>query len=381
VVTLERKEPITPEIVSWEFDEELKANHIYSMVSFVSTATDDDLRGASTNYNRFITDHYLQLPPTLPQRVRDLAAKLTENADDPLDKALAIQDYLRAEGEFVYSQQIEAPPHDVDGVDYFLFETKTGYSDYFASSMTVLLRAVGVPARMAAGYAPGEFVQEQDRRVVRDSDSHGWVQVFFPEYGWIDFEPTPNWPSHERRFLSGPGSDQTPDRITGEFESGDAGFLDPFMEEDFFEGGIVPGSFTDRQSFDYVGLAIRAGIVLGAVALVWLVLYTAWNTGLVTASPVEKAYTKMSRLGSLAGIRRRSYYTPIEYAKLLGAAIPTISSNARNIAQAYARDRYAGQGLSDVEQEQMDVAWKRIRGDLFARALRRFMPFGGSQRR
>ena len=127
---------------------------------YVSVATEDELREASTDYSAFITDHYLQLPESLPQRVLDKAEELTAGATNQYDKAAAISDYLRGE-TFTYSQDIEAPPRDADGVDFFLFETQTGYSDYFASSMVVMLRAVDVPARLAAGYAPGEYDPEK----------------------------------------------------------------------------------------------------------------------------------------------------------------------------------------------------------------------------
>ena len=91
------------------------------MTSYVSLATDEDLRGAATDYGSFITDHYLQLPASLPERVRDLAERLTASSETPLDKAIAIQDYLRGP-DFTYSQDIETPPSDQDGVDWFLFE-------------------------------------------------------------------------------------------------------------------------------------------------------------------------------------------------------------------------------------------------------------------
>ena len=109
------------------------------MRSFVSIATNEDLKAVRAQYSGFITDHYLQLPSDLPQRVRDLAHHLTEDAKTPFDKALAIQDYLRGP-TFEYSQDIGKPPIGSDGTDYFLFESRKGYSDYYASAMAVMLR-------------------------------------------------------------------------------------------------------------------------------------------------------------------------------------------------------------------------------------------------
>ena len=86
---------------------------------------------------------------------------------------------------------MEPPAFDKDGVDHFLFTLKEGYSEYFGSSMSVLLRTVGVPARLAVGYTTGDRIGDQDIFAVTDSHSHAWVEVYFPGFGWIPFEPTP----------------------------------------------------------------------------------------------------------------------------------------------------------------------------------------------
>ena len=394
-LNIERKASALPEIVSWRFADRLPENHPYAMVSYVSVATDDELRNASTNYDRFITDHYLQLPASLPQRVRDKAAELTAGKDNPYDKAKAISDYLRSEA-FTYSQDIEAPPRDADGVDYFLFETRTGYSDYFASSMVVLLRSAGVPSRLAAGYAPGEYDSENDVRVIRDHDSHGWVQVFFPGYGWIDFEPTPRWPEHERLMRGSAIAELTP-------SGGDTGaindpseFLDPFDDigipgvGELNSGSTFVGSAFLRN-IDLVAVGTRTGIVVGASAAVWLLLYWIWNLGLRGLSPVEKSYARMNRLGALAGLRRHRYQTPNEYAAMLSGALGDAAPSAQHIAREFAALRYTGSPVSDDDNENsdkadadtddgddMERAWRDIRGALIGRAFRRLLP-GGNQ--
>ncbi|MCI0437617.1 MAG: transglutaminase domain-containing protein [Chloroflexi bacterium] len=377
-VHIERKAPTTPDIISYSFNEELEENSLYAISSFVSLATDDDLRNAGTDYSGFVRDHYLQLPATLPQRVRDLALELTSNAETPLDKALAIQDYLREDGGFVYSQDIEAPPPTADGVDWFLFESRTGYSDYFGSSMTVLLRAAGVPARMAAGYAPGEFDEEVQRRVVRDFDSHGWVQAYFPNFGWIDFEPTPRWPVHQRSLLSGPGAEDVPDRLSSQTGADDpADAFDPSIER-LGEGEEVFDPLTDG-GFERTAtsIAIPALIALGAVAGVWILGQTLWTMSLANASPVERAYAKMSRLGAMAGIGRRAQQTPAEYAAALGKAVPDISQSAQRIAAAFTGSRYGRRDADESQQQELEKAWRSMRGSLLARAIRRFIPISG----
>ena len=386
-LNVERKPSGVPEIVSWKFSDRLPENHPYAMVSFVSLATDDDLRQAGTAYDSFITDHYLQLPASLPQRVRDKAVELTAGKDNPVDKANAISAYLRSDA-FTYSQDIEAPPRDADGVDYFLFETRTGYSDYFASSMVVLLRAVDVPARLAAGYAPGEYDPETGVRVVRDHDSHGWVQVFFPEYGWIDFEPTPRWPMHERNLNAGGiGSDILSSSGGSGAINDPSEFLDPFSEI----GLPVPGGLGGGGEFgsgifldiDLIAVATRGGIVIGGFAVVWLLLYWIWNLGLRGLSPVERAYTRMNRLGAIAGLRRRADQTPMEYAAMLSGTLGESAPAAQRIAWEFAATRYTGGNAASAEDDaddgqEMEQAWRNIRGSLITRAFRRLLP-GGNQ--
>lgn len=374
-VVFQRKAPTTPDLVAWHFKESTEENQAYRMTSLVSIATDEDLRGASTEYDSFLTDHYLQLPAKFPDRVRDLADRLTANADNPLDKALAIQEYLRGP-EFTYSLDIEPPPIDSDGVDWFLFESKVGYSDYFSSSMAVMLRSVGVPARIAAGYAPGEL-NEDGQRVIRDSDSHGWVQVYFPGYGWIDFEPTPNWPAHDRslrtsRFaggLSDPIEDD-PESMFGELES------DPFIEGAFDDTDvdINPGSQLLERYGEYVLWAL---VALAAVIGAWLLGHFVWNYGLGSLGPEARLYGKMTRLGWLGGIGRKSDQTPLEYAAHMGSLVPNVRDGASLIAWAYASVRYGTVEEDEERQAAVQEAWNSIRFSLFRRV---FGQFGTSAR-
>jgi hypothetical protein len=370
--------------VSFEFDQQLLESESYDMVSLVSTASDDDLRRAATDYGSSITDHYLQLPVDLPDRVGELAARLTQTADTPLDKARAIEAYLRGPS-FVYSQDVDAPPTQADGVDHFLFESRTGYSDYFASSMAVMLRTVGVPARMAAGYAPGQFDAQSGRNAVRDSDSHGWVQVYFPDFGWIDFEPTPAWPDPSRQV-------GRPASSVGE---GGATLVEtpaPTQPEGFqfpaeigltglgLEGGFERGP----ESFDFLRLVVAPIIaVIIALLVVVAVLQVLWNLGVRGLVPEAQIYAKMSRLGAVAGVGRTSNQTPTEYAHTLGLALPALSDESGLVATSYSAVRYGthsglkkqgSPGEQDEQGEALKDAWKTIRRALLGRTLRRIVP-------
>lgn len=167
----------------------------YQALSYLPFATAQQLRQAGAQYPAWIRGHYLQLPKSLPTRVRNLAIELTATESTPYDQARAIEGYLRT---FPYTLQLPKPPENRDLVDYFLFDLKKGYCDYDASAMVVLARAAGLPARLVIGYATGTYDESHKRFVVTEADAHSWPEIYFPGYGWIRFEPTGGRPSLDR---------------------------------------------------------------------------------------------------------------------------------------------------------------------------------------
>jgi transglutaminase-like putative cysteine protease len=134
----------------------------------------------------------LALPRSTTARVRELAATVTSGAPTTLDKVRALEAWLR--GNVRYSLDVPPLPSGVDAVDEFLFESRTGYCEQIASSMVVLLRSLGVPARLAVGYVSGERNPLTGLFEVRASDAHAWTEVWFPGWGWIPFDPTASVP-------------------------------------------------------------------------------------------------------------------------------------------------------------------------------------------
>lgn len=191
----------------------------YSVTAEIPRIDEDKLRQSPEEYPETIRWAYLQLPKGLPDRVKKLARKITADANNPYDKARAVEQFLRTEGGFRYeTQDVPVPEENEDFVDQFLFDTKQGYCNHFSSAMVVLLRAADVPARWVKGFAPGEAELEDDRyRVtVRNADAHSWVEVYFSEVGWIPFEPTPGFTNptpverQETREDAGEDADSSP---------------------------------------------------------------------------------------------------------------------------------------------------------------------------
>ncbi len=172
----------------------LTPESVYRAEAYLPLVTVEELRAASTEYPQSIRDHYLQLPTSVPARVLDLAQQLTNGKQTAYDKVKAIEAYLRA---YPYDLEVPAPPPDRDVADYFLFDLKKGYCDYYATAMVVLARASGLPARFVSGYAPGSYDMSKAAYVVRELHAHSWVEIYFPQIGWIEFEPTASQPEIE----------------------------------------------------------------------------------------------------------------------------------------------------------------------------------------
>jgi hypothetical protein len=160
----------------------------YTVISWAPRVTLAELAKAGSAYPAAIRSAYLQVPEGVPQRVRNLARRLTLGAPTPYEKALRIQEYLRSSRP--YRVDVPSPPAGRDVVDYFLFGAPGGFCSYYASAMAVMLRLEGVPARVVTGFAMGEWDGLAGRYRVPVSAAHAWVEVYFPGYGWIEFEPT-----------------------------------------------------------------------------------------------------------------------------------------------------------------------------------------------
>ena len=159
----------------------------YEADSDIAIATPAELRTAGRDYPAPITGQYLRLP-SLDARVPQLAAQITRSATNDFDKAAAIENHLRT--RFGYTLQLPQTPVK-DPIANFLFERRQGHCEYFASSMAVMLRTIGIPSRVVTGFRSDEFNDLTGNYVVRAKDAHAWVEAYFPGYGWQTFDPTP----------------------------------------------------------------------------------------------------------------------------------------------------------------------------------------------
>ena len=159
----------------------------YTALSDVAEPDPYSLRTASGPIPPLIEETYLQLPPVDPA-VRQMALDVTQNETSAYDKARAIETYLQTS----YGYTLDLPPGMPDDpIAYFLLDIRRGHCEFFASAMAVMLRSLGIPTRIVNGFLQGSFNEISGQYTIRGSDAHTWVEVYFPGYGWVTFDPTP----------------------------------------------------------------------------------------------------------------------------------------------------------------------------------------------
>ncbi len=343
----------------------------YTVVSSISVADEQSLRKAGTDYPEWIREKYLQLPDSLPVEVRKLAQDITAPYDNPYDKAVAIESYLR---KIRYDENIPGPPPGVDGVAWFLFDERAGYCDYYSSAFAVMARSVGIPTRVAAGYSLGDYEPEIGAYRQREFDAHSWPEVFFPRYGWIEFEPTAADPRIVRP--TGPVEDESEpnERRPPDNEQQDRPFRDEVIED--LLGPEGPPLALPLYARMYRTTWVRFGLGLtGVLLLASLILWAAWQRNLRGLTEAEGFYARMTRVAEWLGVKTQPSQTPHEYAGELARVVPQGRPAIWRITEAFVRERFAGIPPAPEERSSLLAAWLELRRALFERLAARVVLF------
>ncbi len=342
----------------------------YTVVARTTPVTADELSEVAEDYALWVTDYYLQLPDSLPLRVSLLSRRLTLDLEKPYDKVVAIKTHLN---EFEYDLTAEAPPEEVDGVEYFLFGSQKGACVDFASAMVVMLRSIGVPARLCTGYLPGEQDEDTGNFVIRGRDYHAWAEVYFPEYGWIEFEATPRTGTGNAAGIISVG-----EIITGIDESDtDEPPLDELLygvsidELSLLGGaGVSSESRTEQSGLKLSPYFARIGIPLFLLFVTALVLTRLFRRfGRVRTA--TEAYSRMCFLASLGKSGPTAYETPLEYSARMAFALPAQAEAIGNIAQAYMYAQYGPKkGLVQLGRGRLQKSWTELCPSLLKHLVR-----------
>ena len=364
----------------------------YTTVGSISTASPAKLRETGQGYPKWVTDRYLQLPRDFPQTVKALASLLARTAANPYDKAEAIRRHLIT---LPYTDDVGVPPPGQDWIEYFLFVQQKGFCQNYASAMVTMLRSLGIPARLVVGFAPGIWDEDREVWEVQARHYHAWPEVYFPRYGWVEFEPTPAdvQPSLLNLGIpvqgAGPGGrvqldlcqefeeelaldfctedDETLADLAGEIAE------DPLVDPELVGTGLVGGRGFATDSSWFI-----AAIALAAVTLV-TIIYGWWASS--QYDRVTFTYASMSFLGRLAGVGRRSQDTPWEYNARLVRHFPRHADAITFLTRRFVERRYGGAGdsLDADDTRSLRSGWRGVRNALLARALGRLLPVRRTQ--
>ncbi len=322
------------------------------------------LRTAPTEYSKDITSTYLQLPDALDRRIPELARQATKYAKTPFDKALAIENFLR--NRYTYTLNLTGKPGD-DPLAHFLFETRGGHCEYFASSMVIMLRTLGIPSREVNGFLPGEYNDLGGDYIVRASDAHSWVEVYFPGMDWQVFDPTPAIAENDAGFLTRLGQYADWAQLTWSewvigYDFGHQVALAQNLQRSSRDMSESMRAWYARQQMRgrrwMRSWHNRISILIPLVVLVFLIvlrfdalsamLRRWWLTWQVRSAKAarsnphlaSKLYAELLRMLARRGLIREVSQTPLEFAAAVEA--PNLAPAVREFTQLYAHTRFGG---------------------------------------
>jgi transglutaminase-like putative cysteine protease len=340
---------------------------IFTAESFLRIPDRQALLVSGVDYPAWIAERYLQLPAKLPPRLQTLAREIAASAATPYEKASAIESYLR---RIPYTLDLDAPPRDRDVVDYFLFDLRTGYCDYYATSMVVLLRSLGIPARLVVGYAAGSYQSSQNHYLVTEADAHSWPEAYFPAIGWVEFEPTGSRPSIPR--------------LQNAAQAGLA--VQPPSPNNPASGQLI------LTALAWIGGA--AGL-LALLPVAWSFLEERRLSRMPPLESITAIFDRLRRQAKRLQVPILPGMTPAEYSLALAERLSNLEGKERAaesrasartelgaIADGYARSIYSASPPTTADQQAVLGSWKRLRTRLlraWARRLRSRLPLFSRQ--
>jgi transglutaminase-like putative cysteine protease len=321
----------------------------YTVVSEVPERRRALLRQSSTNYSSTTQRYYLQIPEEIQPRVRQRTLELLAQSEKPITEPYEQALYLAQALKQQYQILPEMPflTQDEDLVEAFLFKYEGGYPDHFATTLTIMLRSIGIPARLAMGFSPGEFNPFTGFYIVKNTDAHAVTEVYFPRYGWFAFDAIPG---HE--VIPPSFEDYEAFSVIRQFWRWVAGWLPSPIT------GFVSGLFTvignalsrliQLFSQGWTGILLGLASLLGLGFLGWLLwsLVQVWRdrAGLAKMPPMERLYQQMVRSLAERGFAKSPSQTPLEYARQANGHVNAEQANViEEITQVYLQWRYGDQ--------------------------------------
>jgi transglutaminase-like putative cysteine protease len=328
------------------------------------------LRAAGQNYPSDIKQLYTSVPdgslgPASLQLLAEIKAKAAGATRGgkvtPFDLAETMQNELQT---FKYSTDVrDLPCASISVVECFA-RFKEGYCQYYASTMAMLLRQEGIPARMVEGFLPGERDRRTGQEQIYTDGAHAWVEVWFPGFGWQAFDPTGGGRAQVVPLPSGPAVVATPSPSA----AAASGAIPPGLQRDDDRDRTSTGGTSTRGSAN-VGLlaAFAVGLLLALIAVVFVL----WQRGPRGELTAESAWRSVSRLAARFGFGPRPTQTVYEYAGALGDVLPAVRPELQTVARAKVEVAYGHRQLGADRISSLREAQRRLRVALLRLAFRR----------
>jgi hypothetical protein len=272
-----------------------------------------------------------------------------------------------------YREDIEAPPDGQDVVDFVLFESREGYCEYYASAMAVLLRAEGIPTRVVGGYYPAPYDADEGGNLYREKNAHLWVEVFFPEFGWIPFEPTANRDELQYGdFTPPPDAQAEPTPIPTPVPTPEPAVATPAPAEQQAPPPTSPPSGPQEllsnpaRVAGWVGIALLVALLGGTIAAA-----VAWFGGFRGLSPVSGMYARALKAGNWLGAPPAASLTPHEFAERVGRVAPSAQGPVRTVSEIYTQELYGNTRPDANQLQRARSAWSELRGIALSGLFRR----------
>ncbi|HEY1455816.1 MAG TPA: transglutaminase domain-containing protein [Candidatus Dormibacteraeota bacterium] len=351
----------------------------YNVTVEYSTATVQDLQAAGTNYPDWVAPYSslttAYVPEAVLQRIKTLAQDVVAaaHATTPYDEAAAIESYLRGP-DFTYTLQPPSTPAGTDPIDFFLFTSRKGYCEYFATAMGDMLRLLGIPTRLVNGFGPGTFDATINSYVVRGEDAHTWVESYFPGFGWIGFEPTKDnvYDPIPRGSVGNPCLRDNGCDLSGTGGVGGVGGSTPSAGGRGNLGDPAGQAPTGGIQVRHLDPAVVSRIAAAAAALFLLAL----GLGLRYLRPrtVTGVWKRMLNLSRLAGAERRPGETPLELGRRLQRIFPEAAEPVGALTRGFVVAAYAPPDQASDSRVSVMEAWTSLRPHLLRRVLGRLRP-------
>ncbi|HET6371188.1 MAG TPA: DUF3488 and transglutaminase-like domain-containing protein, partial [Nitrospiria bacterium] len=357
----------------------------YQAFSLIEPLDPEDEKLTKISYPKEIRDHYLQVEPS--PRMEALAGRITGNLKTVYQKVVAVRGFLAGN----YRYNLDVPPsRSGHPIEDFLFETKEGYCEHYASAMVLLLRHAGIASRLVSGFLPGEWNPFGKYLLVRQQDAHTWVEVYFPRSGWIIFDPTPPSAGGQPFALV----DAYIDWVKTRWDR----YIIHYSILDQISLTRLGWSFFGRESSKRINPAyikmnprnqriIGNGALLMIVAAVGLWFYLRRMTGGLFAggrnatrdAQATVAYRRFLKLMAKKGWKRREGETPMEFARGIAPGDP-VNAQARALTALYYRVRFGPPPRDSEKHSQGSIAELRALLKGLEADRQRIPPFSPSTR-